>query len=132
MPGLLVATQDGLHPFDDLGRPAEVQHGGRPVTALGRARDDVWAVVEGSEVWRGLDGSWSKVADLDGHRATCLADIDGRLLVGSSDARLFRLAGAVLEPVPGFDAAEGRAGGTRHGADRPTPVRSRTGMTTPT
>jgi hypothetical protein len=104
----LVATTDGLHAFDDAGARREVGFDGRPVTALGRSRDDVWAVVDASEVWRRSDGGWSHVADLSGFRATCITAIGPDVFVGSSEARLFRLAEAALEPVESFDRVEGR------------------------
>jgi hypothetical protein len=51
MPTILVATRDGMHRFDDEGRPQAVDHAGRSVTALGRARDEFWAIVDASELW---------------------------------------------------------------------------------
>ena len=104
----LVATTDGLHAFDDAGARREIGFDGRPVTALGRSRDDVWAVVDASEVWRRSDGRWSHVADLSGFRATCITAIGPDVFVGSSEARLFRLTEAELEPVESFDRVEGR------------------------
>ena len=110
MPRFLVATKDGLHPFDDAGHPAEVHHPGRSVTSVARARDEVWAVVDGSEIWHGADDAWDHVADLEAFRATCLAGIDEDVFVGSSEAHLFRVAGERLGLLPAFDAAEGRSG----------------------
>jgi len=79
------------------------------VTALARDRDDLWSVIEGSELWYAAGSEeWAHVADLAGHRATCLAVTDG-VLVGSSEARLFRLDGDGLAPVESFDRAEGRS-----------------------
>jgi len=109
MPRLLVAARDGLHPFDDQGRPGEVQHLGRSVTAVAPARSDLWAVVDGSQIWHDAGTEWRHVADLDRFRATCLASIDEDVFVGSSEARLFRIAGETLEPVSAFDGAEGRS-----------------------
>jgi hypothetical protein len=48
------------------------------------------------------------MATLEGHEATCVAMTDA-LHVGSSEARLFRLTDGTLEPVVGFDDAEGRS-----------------------
>jgi hypothetical protein len=108
MPTILVATKDGLFTFDDGGRPGEVHHAGRSVTALGRARSEFWAVLDSSEVWHAAGADWSHVADLEGLRATCITGIGPDVFVGSSEARLFRLIGDALEPVEGFDRAEGR------------------------
>jgi hypothetical protein len=79
------------------------------VTALGRMRDDVWAIVDAAELWRASQAGWTHVADLDGLRATCVAGIGDDVFVGTSEARLFRLAGESLEPVDSFDDAPGRA-----------------------
>jgi hypothetical protein len=109
MPTLLVAARDGLHPFDDRGRPEEVQHLGRSVTAVAPARVELWAVVDGSQIWHQADTAWRHVADLDGFRVTCLAGIDEEVFVGSSEARLFRIGGETLERVSAFDGAKGRS-----------------------
>jgi hypothetical protein len=107
---MFVATWDGLHVFDDQGQPGEVQHPGRSVTALARAAADVWAVVDGSEIWHDDGADRHHVADLEGFGATCIASLDGDVFVGSSEARLFLLVGDALEPVSAFDEAEGRSG----------------------
>jgi hypothetical protein len=48
------------------------------------------------------------VTDLGRLRATCVTGIGADVFVGSSEARLFRLAGETLEPVDAFDHASGR------------------------
>ncbi|MDP9327324.1 MAG: hypothetical protein M3P10_03855 [Actinomycetota bacterium] len=108
MPTILVATRDGMHTFDDEGQPRQVDRVGRSVTALGRASDEYWAIVDMSELWHASSADWSRVTHLDGLRATCVAGIGADVFVGSSEARLFRLAGDALEPVIAFDDAEGR------------------------
>jgi hypothetical protein len=106
---ILVATADGLHTFDGAGSPAPVAHGGRVVTALGRARDDVWAVLDASELWRATHGEWVRAGVLEGFRATCVAGIGGEVYVGSSEAHLFRIADRTLERVEAFETVEGRS-----------------------
>jgi hypothetical protein len=108
MPSILVATREGLYPFDAAGRPGDVQFG-RPVTALAPARSELWAIVDGSEIWRTVDSDWNHVADTTRFRATCIASIDGDVFVGTSEARLFRLEGDALQPVAAFDRADGRS-----------------------
>jgi hypothetical protein len=111
VPAILVATSAGLHRFDDTGRPGPVDFRGRDVTGLAPSRDEVWAVLDRSEVWHAPDlVTWRRVADLAGHRATCIVAIGGQVFVGSSGARLFRLVDEHLEAVASFDAAEGRSG----------------------
>lgn len=108
MPTILVATRDGLHAFDDGGDPRAVEHAGRSVTALGRAGEAVWAIVDASELWHISDADRSHAADLLDLRATCVAGIGADVFVGSSEARLFRLEDGSLEPVAPFDRAKGR------------------------
>ena len=79
------------------------------MTALAPADSDVWVVIDGSEIWRHADGEARHVADLTDVRVTCLASIDGDVVVGSAEAHLFRLVGATLEPVSPFEDAEGRS-----------------------
>lgn len=108
MTTIFVATDDGVATFDHEGRALDVAHAGRSVTALGRMGDDVWAIVDAAELWHSTEAGWTHAADLDGLRVTCVAGIGGAVFVGTSEARLFRLAGETLEPVPEFDDAEGR------------------------
>jgi hypothetical protein len=109
MPRLLAAARDGLHPFDDQGHPGDVRHAGRSVTAIAPARSELWAILDGSQIWHEAGAEWHRIADLDRYRATCLASIDAGVFVGSSQARLFRIAGETLEPVSAFDGADGRS-----------------------
>lgn len=111
MPRILVAAPNGLRSFDARGREvAATQHAGRPVTAVVRDGDDrpeLWAIVDGSEIWYAPDDRWGHVATLEGVEGTCLAMTDA-IHVGTSEARLFRLTDGTLESVDAFDAAEGR------------------------
>jgi hypothetical protein len=109
MPTILVATRDGLHTFDRGGSAGTVHHAGRSVTALGRAGSGLWAIVEDVEVWHQVDAEWVHVADLEGVEGTCIVDVEGGPLVGTSEARLFRIVGDGLEPIDAFDRAEGRS-----------------------
>ena len=110
MPRILVATPDGLHTLDERGSAGPVHYTGRAVTTIAPARKELWAVVEGSEVWHTADiDRWAHVAGMEGHRATCIAAIGDDVFVGSSEARLFRVADQVLEPIVPFDHVEGRS-----------------------
>jgi hypothetical protein len=70
----------------------------------------LWAIVDGSEVWHAaeVDG-WTHLAGLEHYQGTCLAFMDEDVLVGSSEARLFRVVDDGLEPVTAFDRAQGRS-----------------------
>src|SRR6266498_3304640 len=110
MPGILVATADGLHELGDGAVLGRVHHAGRVVTTVAQGRKEFWTVIEGSEVWHTADlDRWTHLADMVNHRATCVAAMDDDVLVGSSQARLFRVLGEGLEPVSAFDRAEGRS-----------------------
>jgi hypothetical protein len=109
MARILVGTRDGLHEFDPAGRPGAVWHAGRRVTAVAPEGWELWSVLDGREVWHtaGVDW-WFRVAELDGLRANCMADTRAGVVVGASEGRLLRVAGDGLEPVAGFERAEGR------------------------
>jgi hypothetical protein len=104
---VLVATPEGLQTIADAGT-GPLQLPGRSVTAIVRDGPQLWAIVDRSEVWYAPENEWRHVATLEGHHATCIAMTDA-IHVGSSEARLFRLTDDALEPVIGFDDAEGRS-----------------------
>ena len=110
---ILVGTRDGLHELGDGGRPGPVHHGGRRVTALAPGPDysELWAILDEAEVWRTAGpGDWERSGTLEGEhlKANCIADTRPGVLVGTSDARLYRLAEGGLERVHPFDEVEGR------------------------
>jgi hypothetical protein len=109
MPRILVAGRDGLHTVDERGRESSTQHAGRSVTGVARDGPQLWAVVDRAEVWHAARDEWHHVSTLADAEVTCIAMTDA-LHVGSSGARLFRLVGSALEPVPAFDVVEGRDG----------------------
>src|SRR6266550_6122829 len=106
---VLVASPEGLHAFDDGGTVGPVQFAGRAVTAIAASGRERWAALDGSELWHASDGTWSHIADLPGLRVGCIAATHADVFVGSSEARLFRVAGDRLEPISGFDGADGRS-----------------------
>jgi hypothetical protein len=110
MPRILVATAEGLHELGDGAVPGRVHHAGRAVTTVVEWEKQLWAIVDGSEVWHAaeIDG-WTHLVDLEHYQGTCLAFMNEDVLVGSSEARLFRVGGGGLEPVAAFDRAEGRS-----------------------
>lgn len=109
MPTILVATPDGLRVFDESGSAGPTHLEGRRVTAVVTRRRELWAIVDRSELWQRADAKgWALVDTLKGDRATSLVATD-QVFVGTSGARLFRLAGQSLEPVASFDRAEGRS-----------------------
>src|SRR6266566_2895224 len=109
MSRILLATPDGIHTFDDAGLPGPVHQAGRAVKTLAPQQNAVWAVVDGSQLWHtaAMD-RWTRIGDIGNYRGTCIAATDGDVFVGSSEARLFRVAGQDLAPVASFDRVDGR------------------------
>jgi hypothetical protein len=110
MSRILVGTQDGLHEFGVDGNRMHTHHPGRNVTAVAPEGWELWAVIDGREVWHtaGVDW-WFRAANTDGLEAACLADTRAGVIVGTSEAHLMRVAGEGLELVPGFDQVEQRS-----------------------
>jgi hypothetical protein len=110
MPRILVATTDGLHELGDRAVPGDVHHAGRAVTTVVQWEKQLWAIVDGSEVWHTAESDgWAHLSDLEHYQGTCLGFMKNDVLVGSSEARLFRVVGDSLERVEAFDRAEGRS-----------------------
>ncbi|MDQ6876645.1 MAG: hypothetical protein M3082_02900 [Candidatus Dormibacteraeota bacterium] len=109
MAEILVGTTDGLHRFDASGNLLKVEHAGRVVTTLAPEGWELWAILDGKEVVHtaGIDW-WFHVAGLRGLRGNCIADTRAGVIVGTSDAHLYRVAGKGLERVRSFARAPGR------------------------
>jgi hypothetical protein len=113
MATIVVATASGIRTFDAGGEEQARELVGHDIRALApESRQQLWAVVEGRQVWR-RDGGWERVAAIEGLDATCLADTranpEGGILVGTSQARLARIgADARVEFLEAFDRAPGR------------------------
>jgi hypothetical protein len=107
---ILAGTQDGLREFDADGNPGTTHLSGRSVTAVAPDGREVWAIIDGQQVWRtaGVDW-WFHAADADGLQATCLADTRAGVVVGTSEAHLTRVAGEGLEVIAPFDEVEQRS-----------------------
>jgi hypothetical protein len=75
--------------------------------AMAVTGDGVWAVSDGRFLWF-MDGDGQVVAELTDATANCIAASADLVLVGASDARLFRLAGPELIEVESFADAPGR------------------------
>ncbi len=112
MARILVGTSDGLHVFHHGGAAdALVEHAGRSVTTIAPEGWERWAILDRREVWHtaGQDW-WFHVGDLEDLRGNCLADTRAGVVVGTSGAHLYRVAGEGLEPLASFDRVEGRDG----------------------
>ena len=108
MSRILAATAGGLHEFDGGGNAGPTHLEGRPITTVAPDRDELWAIVDRTEVWRTSDGDWTRVGPDAPDPLTCLATTAAGVFAGSTGARLFRIAEDAVEPVTSFDAADGR------------------------
>lgn len=107
-----MGTAEGLREFGSDGGVVATYLDRRSVRALAPdGRRQLWAVVDGREVWHATPEHWSRAGSLDRLEATCVADTRAGVLVGTTEAHLFRVAGARgLEPVEEFERVEGRSG----------------------
>jgi hypothetical protein len=106
---ILVGTDDGLHRVDASGEVLGVDLGGQAVMAIAPEGSSWWAIVDADSVWRSTGGSWELAATIRHTRANCLAWTSAGLLVGTSEAGLYRLGDGALQRVASFDEVEGRA-----------------------
>jgi hypothetical protein len=112
---ILLGASDGLHVFEE-GRPVGVQRIGwdaespSAVTALTREGSEVWAVLDQQQIWRTSADGWSHVVSQLNLEIECLADTVAGVIVGTSQAHLFRVVPppTPLEIVTGFDVVAGR------------------------
>jgi hypothetical protein len=107
MAEIWVATRNGVHVLRRGAVAVELDD--RSVSFLATEGDDVQAIVDGSEIWRRTAGEWSRIADVEGFRATAMAFTD-RWLIGTSEAHLLELTGDGPRRLESFDHVEGRDG----------------------
>lgn len=106
---ILVGTVDGLHELDTHGRLESVQYPARSVVALASSNSELWALLDGAEVWRTTGGDrWACVARLGDLRGHCLAITRAGTLVGTSHAKLLRVIESGFEELTAFEGAPGR------------------------
>lgn len=113
-PEILIATRKGVFDLETSGPTA---FAGRSVSALAGERDSYWAVVDKHEIHRSSDGrEWRKVAAVSEHEISCLGLVAGRVLVGTEEAHLYRLAsehrdnaGSAPELVESFESLDDRS-----------------------
>lgn len=109
MAQILVGTRDGLHRFAASGELLKIEHAGHEVTTIAPEGWELWAILDGKEVVHtaGVDW-WFHVANLSGLRGNCIADTRAGVILGTSEAHLYRIAGRGLERVRSFERAPGR------------------------
>jgi hypothetical protein len=100
---ILVGTSAGLEVV--AGESGQVSE---PIAALAAGGNARWALVGVGDLLRSDDGAWERVASLEGYRGRCLLPTDEALLVGTSEAHLYRLNRDALELADGFEDVDGR------------------------
>jgi hypothetical protein len=104
MPRILAGTGDGLYDFDFPSGQRTVSHAGHAVTDVAAEGGRPWAILDGGEIWRTTgDDRWIHIAALQGLSGNCVTSTVAGILVGTSEARLFRVVGEALEAVSAFD-----------------------------
>jgi hypothetical protein len=98
-----VATTGGLH---DLDGPAGLE--GRSLVALASGTGADWAADRQGTILRSDDGGWETAGTLAEPSPRCLLPHTDGVLIGTAEARLFRLRREVVEPVEAFDEVDGR------------------------
>ena len=96
MTRIMVGTDQGLHVFDGDGTPGRVDHAGSKVTALGAEYPEVWAVVDGTEIWRSAGGGWDRRGTLEELRANCVADTRAGYVIGTYPGQAAKDEGKTL------------------------------------
>ena len=111
---LLIGTDDGLY---ELGQGAPRRLRAGKVTHLAAGRGGAWAIVD-DRIESLAEGSWEPPPRPEGSgeppslpaglQPRCLLPMDGSLLIGTSEAHLYRAEAAELVPIDGFAGAAGR------------------------
>ncbi len=106
MPTVLVGTKDG---FQALGEDTPRRPAGHRMNAVAYASEGFWAISGYESIWRHpASGDGDVVAKLGDGRANCLLPTGDGVLVGASEANLYRLEGGDLRRLGSFDDVPGR------------------------
>jgi hypothetical protein len=105
---LIVGTNEGLLWFLESEQRVELE--GHSITAIAPSLNGLWVVVDRKSVWhRDERGEWQVVAStIQDLQPKCVEPLNGKVLVGTSDAHLLRIAHGSIEFINSFDLAPGR------------------------
>ncbi|MUL34981.1 WD40/YVTN/BNR-like repeat-containing protein [Gloeocapsopsis dulcis] len=105
---LIVGTNKGLLSFSKSEQRIELE--GHNITAIAPSLNGLWVVVDRKSVWhRGDRGEWQVVAStIQDLQLNCIQPLNGKVLVGTSQAHLLWLAHGSIEFINSFDLAPGR------------------------
>jgi hypothetical protein len=105
---LIVGTDKGLLWF--LKSEQRIELEGHSITAIAPSFNGLWAVVDQKSVWhRNEHGEWQVVAStVQDFRLNCIEPLNGKVLVGTTEAHLLAIAHGSVELIDSFDLAPGR------------------------
>jgi hypothetical protein len=105
---LIVGTNEGIFLFSQSEQRIELE--GYCVTAIAPSANGLWAVVDRKSVWhRDERGEWQVVVSTGQDlQLNCIEPLNGKVLVGTSDAHLLRMAHGSIKFINSFDDAPGR------------------------
>lgn len=105
---LIVGTSEGLLWFAASQQWMELE--GHSISAIAPSLNGLWAAVDRKSVWhRDSQGEWQVVAaNVRDLQLNCIQPLSGRVLVGTSSARLFWIVDGGVEFIQSFDSAPGR------------------------
>ncbi|PIG92470.1 hypothetical protein [Gloeocapsopsis sp. IPPAS B-1203] len=105
---LIVGTNDGLLLFSKSEQRIELED--RNITAIAPSLNGVWVVVDRNSVWHRDDwGEWQLVTStIQDLQLNCIEPLNGKVLVGTSDAHLLWVAHGRIEFINSFDLVPGR------------------------
>jgi photosystem II stability/assembly factor-like uncharacterized protein len=101
---LLVGSDAGVHTLGDGAHDLP----GTAVVALATESARLWALGADGAILQSENGGWERSTQMTGPAGRSLLATEDGLLVGTAQARLFRLRRDVLEPVDAFDQVSGR------------------------
>ncbi len=105
---LIVGTNQGLFLFFQSEQRIELE--GHCITAIASSPDGLWAVVDRKSVWhRDERDQWQVVVEtVQDLQLNCIEPLNGKVLVGTSDAHLLAIVEGSIEFINSFDDAPGR------------------------
>ena len=105
---LIVGTNEGLLWVLESEQRIELE--GHSITAIAPSLNGLWVVVDRKSVWhRDERGEWQMIAlTIQDLQLNCIESLNGKILVGTSDAHLLWVAHESIELISSFDSAPGR------------------------
>lgn len=105
---LILGTDKGLQWF--LESEQRIELALHSITAIAPSLNELWAVVDQKSVWhRNKRGEWQVVASTGQDlQLNCIEPLNGKVLVGTTEAHLLAIAHGSAQFINSFDLAPGR------------------------